>query len=192
MGRYQYRFNSKRRENAWYAAKAAARVAGLGSNPICNLCSRPVLETDAWDESHDPGKAKVFGGKETGVAHRRCNHDHGAKVVTPMKAKADRVRRRHIGASGPGLGKSPMRGGRRDNFKITMGGGRKPRLTGAERHAAMVAKLALKAPDGTPIGLWAPDVFAGVAQQQSAGGPRRRSEVSNPSPRSIPITEGGE
>jgi hypothetical protein len=49
-----------------------------------------------------------------------------------------------------------MRGGRRDNFKIAVGGGRKPRLTGAERHAAFVASRALHDADGNPIGVWAP------------------------------------
>lgn len=154
---YKHRFNSKRREDVWNAARTAARQAGLGPQPICNLCNLPVRDSDDWDDSHDPSKPKCFGGRETGVAHRACNHDHGAKVVTPIKAKADRVRRKHIGAARKGTGPSPMPGGHRSNFKIAIGGGRKPRLTVAEALAATRERLALKAPDGTPIGVWASD-----------------------------------
>ena len=136
---YRPRFNSKRREQLWQREKHAAFLAGRGDLPICNICSLPVLETDAWDESHDPAKAKAFGGRAVGIAHHRCNHHHGAAVVTPAIAKSNRVRRKHIGAAGPGLGKSPMRGGRRDRIKKTMRGEVVLRLTGAERHALMMA-----------------------------------------------------
>ncbi|HEX4114162.1 MAG TPA: hypothetical protein VH020_16635 [Stellaceae bacterium] len=154
---YKPRFNSIRREKAWNGAKAAAFYAGLGSHPVCNLCQLPVFETDDWDESHDPAKPKCFGGRDTGVAHRRCNRDHGAKVVTPAYAEGNRVRRKAIGALKPGMGKSPMRGGRRDDFKIAVGGGRKPRLTNAERHREFLASRALRDDDGNPVGVWAPD-----------------------------------
>lgn len=156
--RYRPRFNSKQREALWAAECWRAAIAGRGSLPICNLCDQVVRETDAWDESHDPGRAKAFGGRATGVAHHRCNHEHGAKVVTPAVAKAKRVHAKHIGAAGPGLGRTPMRGGRRDGIRRTMRNGVRPRLTGAERHAATIAKLALTAPDGSKVGLWAPDV----------------------------------
>lgn len=156
---YKPRFNSKRREVCWHRACAAARMAGLGSLPICNIpgCGRVVQESDDWDESHDPGRHKVFGGRETGVAHRACNREHGAQVVVPEKAKADRIRRKHIGAARKGTGPHPMPGGHRANFKIAIGGGRKPRLTVAEALAATREKLTLKALDGTPIGVWASD-----------------------------------
>jgi len=137
--RYRPRFNAKRREVVWQREKFAAYQAGRGAQPICNLCNLPVFESDDWDESHQPGRAKTFGGHATGVAHRLCNHLHGAQVVTPAKAKSDRVRRFYIGASGPGRGRYPMRGGRRDRIKKTMRGEVVPRLTLAERHAAMMA-----------------------------------------------------
>ncbi len=137
--RYRPRFNSKRREALWLAERLAAYRAGRGNLPICNICDLPVLETDAWDESHHPDHPRVFGGRATGVAHRRCNHEHGAQVVTPAKAKANRVRRRHIGAGGPGLGKHPMPGGRRSALTKTFRYGVQPRLTGAEKHALTMA-----------------------------------------------------
>jgi hypothetical protein len=137
--RYRPRFGSARREGVWYGACIAAYLGGNGANPICNLCGLPVFETDDWDESHDPGRAKVFGGKVTGVAHRRCNREHGAKVVTPAKAKSDRVRRRHAGELGPGRGKRLLPGGRRSSISKTFNRGVQPRLTGAEKHALMMA-----------------------------------------------------
>ena len=64
-----------------------------------NICGRLILVGDAWDESHDPeGPPHCFGGTETGVVHRACNHRHGAEVVRPMDAKATRNRQKHIGA----------------------------------------------------------------------------------------------
>jgi|SRR5579862_986868 len=143
--RYRPCFNSKRRETAWQGAKVAAYLAGLGSSPICNLCGLPVFETDDWDESHDPAKPKCFGGRDTGVAHRRCNRDHGAQVVVPAKAKSDRVRRRHIGAFKPGMGKNALPAGRRSTLTKTFHHGVQPRLTGAEKHALMMAARTIAA-----------------------------------------------
>lgn len=154
---YRPKFNSKKREALWQREKLAAYKAGLGSLPICNLCNRPVREQDAWDESHAPERPKAFGGKSTGIAHRLCNHEHGAKVVTPAVAKSNRVRAFHIGASGPGLGKSPMRAGRRSPISKSFGKGVVRRTTLSERLAATRAALCLTAADGTPVGLWADD-----------------------------------
>jgi len=160
-------FGSKRRETLWLREKHAAYVAGRGRLPICNLCGLPVAQTDAWDESHHREKPRAFGGgrglEHVGIAHHRCNHEHGAKVVTPAKAKADRVRRFHIGAGGPGLGKARMRGGRRSGERKTFGHGVVRRQSAAERHAAMRERLALTAADGSPVGLWAPDPPAAEA-----------------------------
>lgn len=95
------------------------RCRGENEFPICNLCFTPVDGTrDAWDESH-VGAPHCFGGTETGVAHRDCNRRHGAEVVTPMAAKAKRVRRNFIGAS---VSDHPMPGGRDDTIRRTMSG----------------------------------------------------------------------
>ena len=152
---YKPRFNSLRREALWFAERLRARNAGRGGLPICNICDLPVAEIDAWDESHHPAHPKVFGGRSVGIAHHRCNLEHGAKMVTPAKAKADRVRRFHIGAAGPGLGRFPMRGGRRDRIRKTMNRGVVERLSSGERHAATLAELTLTAADGKPVGVWA-------------------------------------
>lgn len=154
-------FNSKRRETVWLRGKHAAFTAGLGSQPICPHCKLPVFETDDWDECHHPHKPRAFGAGNALDAvtpgHRLCNREHGAKVVTPAKAKADRVRRKHIGASRPGSGPHAMRGGRRSKERKTIAGGVIARTTGAQRHAAFVASRCLTAADGTPVGVWAPD-----------------------------------
>ena len=74
-------------------------VRGTAEFPTCNICGQLILVGDAWDESHDPdGLPRCLGGMETGVAHRLCNRRHGAKVVTPLAAKAVRARQKHIGA----------------------------------------------------------------------------------------------
>ena len=141
--RYRPMFNSRMREALWLREKNKAYLAGRGKLPICNICDLPVCEQDAWDESHNPAKAKAFGGKATGIAHRLCNRQHGAAVVTPAVAKSNRVRRFHIGASGPGLGRYTMSGGRWSPLTKTFRHGVQLRLTGAERHALTMAKRAI-------------------------------------------------
>lgn len=76
---------------------------GDQEHPICNLCGAPVTPGQAWDESHI-GAPKALGGNTVGIAHRKCNRDHGAKVVVPMVAKVKRIRRNHIGAKEHGRG----------------------------------------------------------------------------------------
>jgi hypothetical protein len=139
----RYRFNSRQREALWCEQSLAAWKAGRGRDPICNLCDLPVTPTDAWDESHDPARARAFGGTRTGVAHRRCNREHGAQVVVPALAKSDRVRARHIGAAGPGLGKRPMPAGRRTRISKTFRHGVVARTTLAQKLAAMRASRAI-------------------------------------------------
>jgi hypothetical protein len=96
------------------------RCRGENAFPICNIpgCGLPVLPHQDWDESHI-GAPAAFGGTDTGVAHRKCNRDHGAQVVTPMVAKAKRGRQKFIGAW---VSNYPMRGGRNDSIKRTMSG----------------------------------------------------------------------
>ena len=152
-------FNSKRRETVWLRGKHKAFMDGRGAQPICPHCDLPVFETDDWDECHHPHKPRAFGGGDALDAvtpgHRLCNRRHGAQVVAPLKAKADRVRRKHIGAQRQGMGRFAMRGGRRSSERKTIAGGVVRRTTGAERHAAMIASRALRDADGNPIGVWA-------------------------------------
>ncbi len=137
--------NARQRADLWSREATVAYLNGRGRLPICNLCDTPMQIGQAWEVSHRPGKAKSFGGRDVGVAHARCNREHGAKVVTPALAKAHRVRARHIGASGPGLGKRPMRGGRRSGESKSFRHGVIRRLSAAQKHQRCMAKRAIGA-----------------------------------------------
>jgi hypothetical protein len=54
-------------------------------------------------------------------------------------AGVEKVRDFHLGIIGPGLGRSPMPGGRRSNVSKTFSGV-KPRQSQAERHRAMIVE----------------------------------------------------
>lgn len=110
--KYRRRLSSTAREALY------DRCRGDAPYPMCNLCPLPIIPGQEWDESH-VGAPAALGGTDTGVAHRKCNRDHGAKVVTPMVAKAKRGRQKFIGAWVP---RTPMRGGRNDTIKRTMSG----------------------------------------------------------------------
>jgi hypothetical protein len=101
------------------------RLRGDEAYPTCNICQQFIMVGQEWDVSHDPkGPARCFGGTETGVAHRSCNREHGAKVVRPMDAKATRVRQRHIGAF---QSRHKLPGGRYDVLKKKLSGEVVPR-----------------------------------------------------------------
>ena len=136
------RLSPTKREALWDREAKLACAAGRGPDPICNRCDLAVTPGQDWDESHEP-VAAAFGGHETGVAHRRCNREHGARVVWPAVAKSDRVRRFHIGAAGPGRGRHPMRAGRRSGERKTFRYGVVPRLTLTEQLARMREKRAI-------------------------------------------------
>jgi hypothetical protein len=136
---YQPRYGSKKRDYLYSAARTAAHLAGRGEHPICPHCDLPVKPGQAWDECH-VGTPRAFGGKLTRVGHRRCNQLDNNRNVTPLAAHANEVRKRHLGIKGPGLGRSPMRGGVRSKERRTMQGGVVRRLTHAEQHAAFLLR----------------------------------------------------
>jgi hypothetical protein len=117
-----------RRDRAKYREALYERCRGNLPFPICNLCNLEIATGQDWEESHQP-VPRALGGKKTGIAHVRCNRDHGAKVVTPAVAKGKRVRRRHLGIVREGLGRSRMPGGRHSKVKITMDRRIVPRLS---------------------------------------------------------------
>lgn len=117
---------NKKREDLYRCEAAKAQRAGCGDNPICNLCDLPVYPGQEWDESHYP-VPKALNGKRVGIAHRRHNREHGARVVTPMVAKAKRNFRKHRRIS---EALRPMRGGRYDSIKHKMDGDVIDRATG--------------------------------------------------------------
>lgn len=130
---YQYRFGTKLRDQTWALEKLAAYKAERGEFPICVHCDQPVAIGQAWDVAHVT-IPRAFGGKSVGCGHRNCNQLDNNQVVTPAVAKAERVRKNHVGITGPGLGPTPMRCGRRSPQSKTMRHGVQPRLTSAEKH----------------------------------------------------------
>jgi hypothetical protein len=110
-----------------------------GGSVICNLCEREVIAGDDWDQSH-AGTPSALGGRTVGIAHRRCNREHGSSVVTPMVAKAKRQRRNHLGITGPGLGAASLPCGRNSGFKKTMRGEVVERISQSRAHREMMAK----------------------------------------------------
>lgn len=141
-------FRTRKREALWQCEELKSYRGGLGNVVICNLCGREVVKfVDAWDESHDPAQPRVFGGRSVGIAHRACNRLHGAQVVRPLVAKCDRIKKRHLGLKLPGTGRHPLPAGVRTRITRTMHHGVKPRLTGAEKHAALMAR---RYPFGAP------------------------------------------
>lgn len=127
--------SAQHREEVWKRAE----FAGDGK-VYCNLCSLEVIPGDDWDESHCP-VPKTFGGTVTGVAHRACNIEDNIVFVTPRAAQARRQWRRHHGITGPGLGDTPMEGGKRSNITKTIKGAVKPRLSGNQKHWRAMAAL---------------------------------------------------
>lgn len=137
--RYRPRFGTKRRDELYSREATAAFKADRGRFPICPHCDLPVEPGQLWDESHVT-VPRAFGGKDTAVGHRECNQLDNNEVVTPLAAKAERVRKLHLGITGPGLGRYPMDGGRRSGVTKTIRGGVKPRETQAQKLAATLAR----------------------------------------------------
>lgn len=99
---------------------------GDNAYPICNLCSLPIRPGQDWEESHE-GAPHALGGARTGIAHKRCNRLHGAKVVTPMVAKAKRQFDRHHDIW---VSRNPLPGHKDDPRKRTLDGRVVDRVTG--------------------------------------------------------------
>lgn len=136
---YKPLFGSKLREQVWQLECLAAHKAERGEYPICPHCDLPVTPDQAWDRVHVT-VPRAFKGKSVAVGHRKCNHLDNNLVVTPRAAKADRVWKKHVGIKGPGLGKSPMRCGRRSKQRKTMHHGVQPRKSLAQQHREFLQK----------------------------------------------------
>lgn len=125
---HRRRLTSPQRDELYRAECEKARAADRGDFAICNICSFPILPGREWDESHDPSKPHWLGGAVTGIAHRKCNRQHNHQFDTPLFAKNERVRKRHLDIT---RSRSPLPGGRDDPFKKTMAGAVVDRQTGA-------------------------------------------------------------
>lgn len=93
-----------------------------------------------WHESHI-GAPKALDGETVGIAHKRCNEMDNVAFVIPLVARAKRLRRRHFGITGPGLGDNPLPAGRRSNVTKKLNGTVEPRLTQAQKHRRTMAAL---------------------------------------------------
>jgi hypothetical protein len=115
---------------------------------FCNLCGGRVLPTEAWHESHI-GVPKAWGGNAVGIAHAACNQLDNIVFVTPQSAKTKRMRRRHLGITGPGLSATPLPGGRRDNVSKKLNGEVVPRIAGkGAKHRQTMAQFPNRRPEG--------------------------------------------
>jgi hypothetical protein len=130
------------RETIWEAAE----VDGNGT-VFCNLCMGRVVGTEAWAISH-VGAPAALGGTDVGVAHKLCNERDNLAFVIPLVARAKRLRRRHLGITGPGLTDNPLPGGRRDNISKKLSGEVVPRITGkGAKHRQTMAGFPNRRPD---------------------------------------------
>lgn len=132
--------SARQRRALWSRESTNSYLAGRGNNPICNLCDQPVEPGQDFDASHWEGRPRAFGFRATGIAHRRCNRMHGALTVTPAVAKSNRVKDRHHGVTGPGLGRHALPGGKRSRLRKTIRGQVVPRLSASEKHAIAMAR----------------------------------------------------
>lgn len=129
----RYQFGSKARERLYSREEFKAHLDGRGRFPICPHCDLPVTPDQAWDECHVT-VPRALGGNRVGVGHRKCNQLDNNQVVTPMVARVNEKRKRHLGIKVPGLGRHAMRCGRRSPWKARIGGGIVPRTTLAQAH----------------------------------------------------------
>lgn len=136
---YKPKFGSRHRDFLYSRDSSVATKAGRGCFPICPHCDLPVTPGQSWDECH-VGTPDALGGKSTSVGHRLCNRLDNNLNVTPTVAKVKRVRLRHLGITGPGLGPHPLPAGRRSNVSRGVNGKLKARETHAQKHAAFMAR----------------------------------------------------
>jgi hypothetical protein len=123
------------REKLWDAC-----ADGATGYVFCNLCGGRVLPTDPWDESHI-GIPAAHDGNVVGIAHRGCNFKDNITHVIPMVAKTKRMRRKHIGAAGPGITDTPLPAGRQSNVTKKLNGKVEARLPRYGKHARAMAAL---------------------------------------------------
>lgn len=88
----------------------------------------------AWEISHDSS----FGNCQ--VICTRCDREKKTPADARRIAETRHKRDFHLGITGPGLGRSPMRGGRRSRERKTFRHGVVPRVTQQEAHRRMIAK----------------------------------------------------
>lgn len=127
------RHSSKYRELLWQACANDGE-----GHVLCNICGLEVIPGDAWHESH-VGAPAALGGNSVGIAHAKCNLEDG-RQVTSFVAKTKRMKRNHLGITGPGLGASPMAAGRRSRISKKLNGEVVVRKSQSEKHREMMER----------------------------------------------------
>ena len=110
---------TKQREALYADECHKALKSGRGEHPICKLCDRPITPGALWDINHQSHKPKWLGGAVDGISHRRCNRRHNNKVDTPLFAKNERMRRKHLDLPRTA---NPIAGGREDRLRKKLNG----------------------------------------------------------------------
>lgn len=129
----RHRLTSTQREQLYKREADKARDAGRGDYPICNICDLPIIPGSLWDASHQKHKPHWLGGDIEGCAHARCNRSWNNQHDTPLFAKSERVRKRHLDIT---RSSTPLPGGRDDRIKKTMSGKVIDRQTGQSLFAS--------------------------------------------------------
>ncbi len=114
------RRRSKAQRRAFYDA-----AKGDNDFPTCNICGHLVIGRK-WVESHMP-IPHAWAGKETGVAHKRCNDLYWRQVEAPMMKKA---RHQYDMARDIDVPANPLPGGKNDPRKRKVDGTVVDRRTG--------------------------------------------------------------
>jgi hypothetical protein len=113
------RTSGKQREELWKAEAAKAVAAGRGEYPICKLCDLPIKPGSLWHENHEAHKPRWLGGVVDGISHGKCNRVWNNTHDTPLYAKNERIRKRHLDFT---RSDNPLPGGREDRLKKKIDG----------------------------------------------------------------------
>jgi len=119
------------------------RLAWKRCNHRCQGCTAPVTGAGdiifdhivPWELSHDSTLANCQ------VLCLTCDDLKTYAHDLPAIAAADRKADFHLGITGPGRGKCPMAGGRASSRSKTMRHGVVERVSQAEKHRALMARL---------------------------------------------------
>lgn len=113
------RLTAREREALYHDECHKALSEGRGEYPICRLCDLAVLPGQMWHANHQAHKPRWLGGAIDGISHARCNLRHNNQIDTPLFAKNERIRKRHLDLK---RSRTPLPGGRDDRLKKRMDG----------------------------------------------------------------------
>lgn len=121
------RLTTTQRRALYESAVEEAKRLGR-EHPACNLCPHPILPGQLWEQSHCPYRPRwLCDVPVSEIAHKRCNRIWNNTHDTPLFAKNNRQRDRHLDIRRP---RNPLPGGRDDRIKRTLSGMVIDRATG--------------------------------------------------------------